>query len=133
MERRSCGPAKFDRAVAQRTMTSRELSRRCACDRQRLFSEFFAQVAFVLDFCVKFYLFGEAVACFLTAARTLYSLADTIASRQADRPWSTGGMVVLPVVALQLPLQTNVSQLMAIDKDVLEIGAGEHACHAKTC
>ena len=44
-----------------------------------------------------------------------------------------GGMVVSPALALQLQLQTNVSQLMAIDKDALEIGDGEHASHARTC
>ena len=47
------------------------------------FSEFFAQLAFVVDFCFRFYLFGVAAACFLTAVRTLYSLSDTIASQSA--------------------------------------------------
>ena len=41
--------------------------------------------------------------------------------------------MVSPVVALQRQLQTNVSQLMAIDKDPMEVGDGEHASHARTC
>ena len=34
---------------------------------------------------------------------------------------------------MALQLQLNVSQLMAIDKDALEFGDGEHASHARTC
>ena len=39
--------------------------------------------------------------------------------------------MVSPVVALQQ--QTNVPQLIATDKDALEIGDDEHASHARTC
>ena len=78
-----------------------------------------------------FICFWEAVAHSMFSpprVRTLYSLTDTIASRWALVHRRNG---VSPVVALQLQLQTNVSQLMAIDKDALEIGDGEHASHAR--
>ena len=71
-------------------------------------SEFFAQLAFVLDFCffVLSVLRSSSIK-HVSPPRSERCTASQTRSR-SDKPWSTGGMVVVLVVALQLQLQTKL-------------------------